>query len=82
MLGIFTLGFRHGFDVDHVAAITDISGSQLVRLRAFMLSTLYALGHTLSWSWNTMPTRLADLGEVRLRRPGRPPTSTVARLRA
>ncbi|HEY8061104.1 MAG TPA: hypothetical protein VID94_20230 [Acidimicrobiales bacterium] len=47
MLGIFTLGFRHGFDVDHVAAITDISGSQLVRLRAFMLSTLYALGHAL-----------------------------------
>lgn len=47
MLGIFTLGFRHGFDVDHVAAITDISGSQLFRLRAFILSTLYALGHAL-----------------------------------
>ncbi len=45
MLGIFTLGFRHGFDVDHVAAITDISGSQLGRWRAFALSTLYALGH-------------------------------------
>ena len=47
MLGIFTLGFRHGFDVDHVAAITDISGSQLFRFRAFILSTLYALGHAL-----------------------------------
>ena len=48
MLGIFTLGFRHGFDVDHVAAITDISGSQFVRLRAFLLSTLYALGHAMT----------------------------------
>ncbi len=47
MLGIFTLGFRHGFDLDHVAAITDISGSQFGRLRAFALSTLYALGHAL-----------------------------------
>ena len=45
MLGIFTLGFRHGFDVDHVAAITDITGSQFARLRAFALSTLYAFGH-------------------------------------
>lgn len=45
MIAIFTLGFRHGFDPDHVAAITDISGSQLGRLRAFVLSTLYALGH-------------------------------------
>lgn len=45
MLGIFTLGFRHGFDLDHVAAITDISGSQVFRLRAFVLSTFYALGH-------------------------------------
>lgn len=45
MLGIFTLGFRHGFDMDHVAAITDITGSQYLRLRAFLLSTVYALGH-------------------------------------
>lgn len=45
MLGIFTLGFRHGFDMDHVAAITDITGSQVLRLRAFLLSTVYALGH-------------------------------------
>jgi hypothetical protein len=45
VLAIFTLGFRHGFDLDHVAAITDISGSQFGRLRAFVLSTLYALGH-------------------------------------
>lgn len=45
MLGIFTLGFRHGFDMDHVAAITDITGSQFLRLRALLLSTVYALGH-------------------------------------
>jgi hypothetical protein len=48
VLGIFTLGFRHGFDLDHVAAITDISGSQVFRLRAFLLSTLYALGHAVT----------------------------------
>jgi high-affinity nickel-transport protein len=48
VLGIFTLGFRHGFDVDHVAAITDISGSQYLRLRAFLLSTVYALGHAVT----------------------------------
>jgi high-affinity nickel-transport protein len=45
VLGVFALGFRHGFDMDHVAAITDITGSQLVRARAFVLSTLYAAGH-------------------------------------
>jgi high-affinity nickel-transport protein len=47
VFGVFTLGFRHGFDVDHVAAITDISGSQLTRGRAFLLSTAYAVGHGL-----------------------------------
>jgi high-affinity nickel-transport protein len=47
VLGIFTLGFRHGFDMDHVAAITDITGSQFARLRGFALSTLYAFGHAL-----------------------------------
>lgn len=45
MLGILTLGFRHGFDPDHVAALTDISGSEPFRARAFMLSTMYAVGH-------------------------------------
>jgi hypothetical protein len=47
VLGIFALGFRHGFDVDHVAAITDISGSQFRRLRAFVLCGFYAVGHAL-----------------------------------
>jgi hypothetical protein len=47
VLGIFALGFRHGFDVDHVAAITDISGSQFRRLRALVLCGFYAVGHAL-----------------------------------
>lgn len=40
-------GFRHGFDVDHIAAISDISSSQRNRRRAFALATSYALGHML-----------------------------------
>jgi hypothetical protein len=47
VLGIFTLGFRHGFDPDHVAALTDIAGSEPFRARAFVLSTMYAVGHAL-----------------------------------
>lgn len=40
-------GLRHGFDVDHVAAITDITALQHDRRRALTLGTLYALGHAL-----------------------------------
>jgi high-affinity nickel permease len=40
MIGVWLLGFRHGFDPDHVAAITDISGSQPTRRRALGYSTL------------------------------------------
>jgi ABC-type nickel/cobalt efflux system permease component RcnA len=39
------LGFRHGFDWDHVAAIGDIAASQESRRRSIVLATLYALGH-------------------------------------
>lgn len=39
------LGFRHGFDYDHIAAITDITSVQNDRGRAMRLSFLYALGH-------------------------------------
>jgi high-affinity nickel-transport protein len=55
------LGFRHGIDWDHIAAITDITSTTTsvesaptaapsvpfgrVELRAFGLATLYALGH-------------------------------------
>ena len=39
------LGFRHGFDWDHLAALSDIAASQQHRRRAMALATLYALGH-------------------------------------
>jgi len=39
------LGFRHGFDYDHIAAITDITSVQDDRMRAMRLSFLYAVGH-------------------------------------
>lgn len=41
----FLFGFRHGFDWDHIAAITDITSSQESSRRALTLSTVYALGH-------------------------------------
>jgi high-affinity nickel-transport protein len=41
----FALGFRHGFDWDHLAALSDIAASQQNRRRSMMLATLYALGH-------------------------------------
>ncbi len=48
-LGLFVAtlgyGFRHGFDWDHLAAITDICGSQEDRRRSLGLATFYALGH-------------------------------------
>lgn len=48
-LGLFVtaagLGFRHGVDWDHIAAITDITASQETPRRALGLATLYALGH-------------------------------------
>jgi ABC-type nickel/cobalt efflux system permease component RcnA len=41
----FALGFRHGFDWDHLAALSDIAASQQSRRRSMTLATLYALGH-------------------------------------
>jgi hypothetical protein len=41
----FALGFRHGFDWDHVAALGDIAASQQKRRRSMALATLYAVGH-------------------------------------
>ena len=38
-------GFRHGFDWDHLAALTDLTGSQASSRRSMALATLYALGH-------------------------------------
>ncbi len=47
VLSAFFFGFRHGIDWDHIAAITDIAGSQDDRKSAFLFGTLYALGHAL-----------------------------------
>ena len=38
-------GFRHGFDWDHLAALTDLTGSQTTAKRSMWLATFYALGH-------------------------------------
>jgi high-affinity nickel-transport protein len=38
-------GVRHGFDWDHLAAITDLTGSETRPRRAMRLASLYALGH-------------------------------------
>jgi high-affinity nickel permease len=47
------LGFRHGLDWDHIAAIADVTGGELAipgskRLRFFELPMLYAVGHLTS----------------------------------
>jgi high-affinity nickel-transport protein len=47
ILSAFFFGFRHGIDWDHIAAITDIAGSQDDRRTAMFFGTLYALGHAL-----------------------------------
>ena len=39
------LGFRHGIDWDHIAAITDLTGSQENGRRSMVLATCYALAH-------------------------------------
>lgn len=41
----FVFGLRHGIDWDHLAAISDITGSQPEARRSMFLATLYALGH-------------------------------------
>lgn len=43
----FTLGVRHGFDWDHIAAIGDLSGTAENKRRGFFLAMLYAVGHAL-----------------------------------
>lgn len=41
----FLLGLRHGVDWDHIAAITDIVGSEDDRKKSFILSFFYIIGH-------------------------------------
>lgn len=47
LVSALLFGLRHGIDWDHLAAITDITGSTEDRRRAFFYGTLYALGHAL-----------------------------------
>ncbi|MBI3648201.1 MAG: hypothetical protein HY240_05585 [Actinobacteria bacterium] len=47
VVAAFLFGFRHGIDWDHIAAITDIAGSQENRRSAMVFGTAYALGHAL-----------------------------------
>jgi hypothetical protein len=50
-LALFTaslLGFRHGFDYDHIAAITDVVSVQHSKRAAMRLGMIYALGHALT----------------------------------
>lgn len=47
MATAFGLGLRHGIDWDHVAAITDLTGTGGSRRRGFVLSIWYAVGHAL-----------------------------------
>lgn len=45
MATALVFGLRHGIDWDHIAAITDITGSQESTRKSLLYSTLYALGH-------------------------------------
>ncbi len=44
---IFLLGFRHGFDLDHIAAISDIVSQTKSQIKAFLNGFFYILGHAL-----------------------------------
>jgi len=45
LLSAAILGFHHGFDYDHIAAITDITSVQDNRWQGMRLGLVYALGH-------------------------------------
>lgn len=45
LLSAALLGFRHGFDYDHVAAISDIASAQKSPRQAMKVGLWYALGH-------------------------------------
>jgi high-affinity nickel-transport protein len=45
LLSCALLGLRHGFDYDHLAAITDITSMQRTWSEGMKLGLLYALGH-------------------------------------
>ena len=45
LLSAAVLGFRHGLDYDHIAAITDISSVQAKARDAMRYGLLYVTGH-------------------------------------
>lgn len=45
ILSALVFGLRHGIDWDHIAAITDITGSQETVRESLWLGTVYAFGH-------------------------------------
>lgn len=45
LLTAAVLGFKHGFDYDHIAAISDITNVETDRGRAMRMGLLYVLGH-------------------------------------
>lgn len=45
LLTALGFGLRHGVDWDHIAAISDLSGTATDRRKGFALSMTYALGH-------------------------------------
>jgi len=45
LLSAAVLGFRHGFDYDHIAAISDITGVETSPNRAMRMGLLYVSGH-------------------------------------
>src|SRR6185437_3543375 len=45
LLTAAVLGFKHGFDYDHIAAISDITSVETDRRRAMRMGLLYVCGH-------------------------------------
>lgn len=45
ILAVFFLGLRHGFDLDHIAAISDIVSQTPYQKKAFLNGFFYILGH-------------------------------------
>jgi high-affinity nickel permease len=42
------LGFRHGFDYDHIAAISDITSMEPSKKTAMQMGFVYILGHAVT----------------------------------
>lgn len=74
LVAAFWLGVRHGIDWDHIAAITDITGTVGERRQAILFGTLYAVGHALVvfalgvlaiWAGDRLPSNVDEfMGRV------------------